>query len=108
MTNVIVYQANNGDVFFKHELNAKENLKQEDWKSVIKQSKLKIIENDIVNVEAVEENGTTSYYEGDKFIGNAHIHVKDNYSMFRDMVYLNIVNEDKKRETERLLNAIFN
>ena len=25
MTNVIVYQANNGDVFFKHELNAKEN-----------------------------------------------------------------------------------
>jgi len=108
MTNVIVYQANNGDVFFKHELNAKENLKQEDWKGVIKQSKLKIYENDVVEVKAITENGITSYYEGNKLIGNAHIHVKDNYSKFRDMVYLNKENNDKNKRIEGLLNAIFN
>ncbi len=108
MTNVIVYQANNGDVFFKHELNAKENLNNEDWKDAIKQCKLKFLENDVVEVKAITENGITSYYEGDKFIGNAHTHVNDSYNKFRDMVYLKSVNEDKNKRIEGLLNAIFN
>lgn len=108
MTNVIVYQANNGDVFFEHDLNDKENLNNEDWKDAIKQCKLKFLENDVVEVKAITENGITSYYEGNKLIGNAHIHVKDNYSKFRDMVYLNKENNDKNKRIEGLLNAIFN
>lgn len=107
MSNVIVYKADNGDVFFKHNLNEIKTIKPEDWKGVIKQSKLNLCKNDVVEVRAVYRNGVTSYYEGDKLIGNAHTHVNESYNKFRDMVYLTCKNKDKDRKTEKLLNGIF-
>lgn len=99
-----VFETENGDVFFEHNNNYQERTKEE-ITELINEATAKYKKGEFLKAEKkASESGIVSYYHRDEFLGNAGIHILNEFVPFQNMVYLKRCNTIKKeKEMEETL-----
>ena len=94
---MIVFKVNNGEVFFKH-----------NHLNVSKEKARKLCDDgNYEYATCKEEGGIKSYYDMEgNFIGNAGIHIQDEYSEFQEYIYL-VKKEESELEKKVDLKRLF-
>lgn len=92
-----VYKVDNGEVFFEHDHT---NVSVELAQKMFEEGKFE-------NAYCKVEKGVKCYYdEKGKFIGNAGVHIRDEYNEFQEYIYL--VRNDDESGAQKIINKMFN
>lgn len=95
---VAIYEADNGDVFFEHNNNYEER-SEDEIKALMAEAKRLYKTGEIkatpVRSEGLGQSGSIaiSYYDGDKFLGHANLHITKKFHQVQQCIYLKQVNK---------------